>query len=144
MEHPSPTLTVDLGAVARNTQRILAAASGARLFAVVKANAYGLGAVDVARAALAGGASMLVGAVPLSTGSTGATASSTGLTSTGLSSADVVFSTVGAALAEPLTRSFWPTRILFASVMPLSAISSAVFIPCLWAMTLSESPATTE
>ena len=43
----------------------------------------------------------------------------------------------------PLTRSFWPTNIRFASVILFRDISSAVFMPCFWAMTLSESPETT-
>jgi alanine racemase len=51
---------VDLGAVLRNCARLRAAAGPrATLCAVVKANAYGHGAVPVARAALAGGAGRL-------------------------------------------------------------------------------------
>ncbi|MDP9231344.1 MAG: alanine racemase, partial [Actinomycetota bacterium] len=41
-------LTVDLGAVRRNARTLLRALEGAQLWAVVKANAYGHGAVDVA------------------------------------------------------------------------------------------------
>jgi len=52
-------LTVDLGAVRRNVKRLLDAAGGAEVWAVVKANGYGHGAVPVARAALDGGASWL-------------------------------------------------------------------------------------
>ncbi|WP_243883198.1 alanine racemase [Cellulomonas dongxiuzhuiae] len=52
-----PVLTVRLDAVAHNT-RVLAA-SARRLMAVVKADGFGLGAVDVARAALANGAQAL-------------------------------------------------------------------------------------
>jgi alanine racemase len=52
-------LTVDLGAIRRNAATLLRALDGAELWAVVKANGYGHGAVDVARAALAGGASAL-------------------------------------------------------------------------------------
>jgi alanine racemase len=51
--------TIDLGAIRRNAATLLRAAGGAELWAVVKANAYGHGAPDVARAALAGGASAL-------------------------------------------------------------------------------------
>jgi alanine racemase len=51
--------TLDLGAVRRNTQTLLRAARGAELWAVVKADGYGHGAVDVSRAALAAGASAL-------------------------------------------------------------------------------------
>jgi alanine racemase len=47
---------VDLDAVARNTCLLKGQANGAALLAVVKANAYGHGAVVVARAALAAGA----------------------------------------------------------------------------------------
>lgn len=54
----APTLIVDLGAVAANT-RLLSDRCGGRLMAVVKADGYGLGAVDVARTALANGASWL-------------------------------------------------------------------------------------
>ena len=52
-------LTVDLGAIRRNAARLLRALEGAELWAVVKANGYGHGALDAARAALAGGASAL-------------------------------------------------------------------------------------
>ncbi len=50
---------VDLGAIERNTARMAAAAPGAVLCAVVKADAYGHGMVPAARAALAGGAAWL-------------------------------------------------------------------------------------
>jgi len=50
---------VDLDAVARNTRLLKGQANGAALLAVVKANAYGHGAVAVARAALAAGADRL-------------------------------------------------------------------------------------
>jgi alanine racemase len=51
---------IDLGAVERNCARLRAAAgAGSSLCAVVKANGFGHGAVPVARAALAGGASWL-------------------------------------------------------------------------------------
>jgi alanine racemase len=49
-------LQVDLGAVRHNVARLAATAPGADVCAVVKADAYGHGAVPVARAALAGGA----------------------------------------------------------------------------------------
>jgi alanine racemase len=49
---------VDAGAIARNVGRI-AAAAGAEVCAVVKADGYGHGAVTAARAALAGGATWL-------------------------------------------------------------------------------------
>ncbi|MBX6357049.1 MAG: alanine racemase [Micromonosporaceae bacterium] len=52
------TLTVDLGAVAANT-RLLAGRATGELMAVVKADGFGHGAVDVARAALAAGATRL-------------------------------------------------------------------------------------
>jgi alanine racemase len=52
-------ITVDLGALRRNARRLLEAAGGAELWAVVKAGAYGHGALDCARAALDGGASAL-------------------------------------------------------------------------------------
>ena len=51
--------TLDLGAIRRNAETLLRAADGAELWAVVKANGYGHGAPDVARAALAGGATAL-------------------------------------------------------------------------------------
>ena len=58
-------LTVDLGALRRNVQRLLRVLDGAELWAVVKANAYGHGAVDVAGAALGAGATALcVATVP--------------------------------------------------------------------------------
>ncbi|HEU0303331.1 MAG TPA: alanine racemase [Gaiellaceae bacterium] len=52
-------ITVDLGAVRRNARRLLEALEGAQLWAVVKADAYGHGAAEVARAVLEEGASAL-------------------------------------------------------------------------------------
>ena len=52
-------ITIDLGALRRNVERLHAAAAPAEVWAVVKADAYGHGAVDAARAALAGGAAAL-------------------------------------------------------------------------------------
>ncbi len=49
-------ITIDLGAVRRNTRTLLSALDGSDLWAVVKANGYGHGAVDVAAAALGSGA----------------------------------------------------------------------------------------
>jgi alanine racemase len=58
-------ITIDLGAVRRNARRLLQALDGAELWAVVKANGYGHGAVDVAGAALGAGATALcVATVP--------------------------------------------------------------------------------
>ena len=57
--------TIDLGAIRRNAETLLRAAGGSELWAVVKADGYGHGAVDVSRAALEAGASMLcVATVP--------------------------------------------------------------------------------
>ena len=52
-------ITIDLGAIRLNTRRLLEALVGAELWAVVKANGYGHGAGDAARAALEAGASAL-------------------------------------------------------------------------------------
>jgi len=52
-------LTIDLGAVRRNARRLLDALDGSALWAVVKADGYGHGAVDTAAAALGAGASAL-------------------------------------------------------------------------------------
>jgi alanine racemase len=52
-------ITVDLGAIRHNARRLLDALEGAELWAVVKANGYGHGAVDVGRAALEAGATAL-------------------------------------------------------------------------------------
>src|SRR5919198_4794838 len=52
-------ITVDLGALRRNVRTLLRVLDGAELWAVVKANAYGHGAVDVAGAALGAGATAL-------------------------------------------------------------------------------------
>ena len=52
-------LTVDLGAVRRNARTLVRALEGAQLWAVVKADGYGHGAVDVAAAALDEGAGAL-------------------------------------------------------------------------------------
>src|SRR5690242_115902 len=53
------TVTVDLSAVAENVARLRAVAAPAEVWAVVKANAYGHGAVEVGRAALDAGAAKL-------------------------------------------------------------------------------------
>ena len=59
------SFTLDLGAIRRNAETLMRAASGADLWAVVKADGYGHGAVDVSRAALAGGVTALcVATVP--------------------------------------------------------------------------------
>jgi alanine racemase len=52
-------LTIDLGAIRRNVARLLDVLDGAELWAVVKANGYGHGALDVGGAALGAGASVL-------------------------------------------------------------------------------------
>jgi len=51
--------TLDLSAIRRNAETLLRAAGGAELWAVVKAEGYGHGAVDVSKAALEAGASAL-------------------------------------------------------------------------------------
>lgn len=58
---PRAEVVVDLGAIRRNVGLLAAAAerSGAQTMAVVKADGYGHGAVEVSRAALASGASWL-------------------------------------------------------------------------------------
>jgi alanine racemase len=52
-------LTIDLGALRRNVRTLLRVLDGAALWAVVKADGYGHGAIDVSRAALDAGASAL-------------------------------------------------------------------------------------
>jgi alanine racemase len=52
-------ITIDLGAIRHNAQRLLEVLDGAELWGVVKANGYGHGAPDVGRAALEAGASAL-------------------------------------------------------------------------------------
>jgi alanine racemase len=52
-------LTIDLAAVRRNVRTLLRALEGAALWAVVKADGYGHGAVDVSRASLDAGADAL-------------------------------------------------------------------------------------
>ena len=52
-------LTIDLGAVRRNVKTLLDALAGSELWAVVKANGYGHGAVSIADAALGAGATAL-------------------------------------------------------------------------------------
>ncbi len=52
-------ITVDLAAIRRNAALLRETSSPAELWAVVKADAYGHGAVGAARAALEGGASVL-------------------------------------------------------------------------------------
>jgi alanine racemase len=53
------SFTIDLGAIRRNAERLLRSAGGAELWAVVKAEGYGHGAVEASRAALDGGATAL-------------------------------------------------------------------------------------
>jgi alanine racemase len=58
-------ITIDLGALRRNVRTLLRALEGPELWAVVKANGYGHGAVDVGGAALEAGATALcVATVP--------------------------------------------------------------------------------
>ena len=58
-------VTIDLRAIRRNAARLSSALAGAELWAVVKADGYGHGAVDVGRAALGAGATALcVATVP--------------------------------------------------------------------------------
>jgi len=52
-------ITVDLGALRRNVRTLVRELGGAELWAVVKANGYGHGAIDVAGAALGSGARAL-------------------------------------------------------------------------------------
>lgn len=52
-------VTIDLGALRRNVRTLLRVLDGAELWAAVKADGYGHGAVDVARAALSAGATAL-------------------------------------------------------------------------------------
>jgi alanine racemase len=56
--------TLDLNAVRRNAEKLRRAAGGAELWAVVKADGYGHGAVDVARAVLDAGSTALCVATP--------------------------------------------------------------------------------
>lgn len=58
-------ITIDLGAVAHNVRTLLRVLEGAELWAVVKGDGYGHGALDVGRAALEAGATALcVATVP--------------------------------------------------------------------------------
>jgi alanine racemase len=52
-------VTIDLGALRRNVARLRSVLGGSELWAVVKSDAYGHGAADVARAALDAGATAL-------------------------------------------------------------------------------------
>jgi alanine racemase len=56
---PERSATVDVAAIRHNVRQLIAIASPAQVMAVVKADAYGHGAVPVARAALEAGASWL-------------------------------------------------------------------------------------
>jgi alanine racemase len=57
-------ITIDLGALRRNAARLLRVLDGAELWAVVKADGYGHGAVDCGRAALEAEARALRGPLP--------------------------------------------------------------------------------
>ncbi|MDX6560901.1 MAG: alanine racemase, partial [Gaiellales bacterium] len=50
------TLEVDLGAVRSNVRRLIRVAAGSEVWAVVKADGYGHGAIECAGAALMAGA----------------------------------------------------------------------------------------
>jgi len=56
---PRSLVTIDLGAIRRNARRLVEIAGPAELWAVVKADGYGHGALDASRAALEGGATAL-------------------------------------------------------------------------------------
>lgn len=56
---PRSLVTIDLGAIRHNARVLAGALEGAELWAVVKADGYGHGALDAARAALDGGATAL-------------------------------------------------------------------------------------
>jgi alanine racemase len=56
---PRAVARIDLGAIRHNAGRLVRAAGGARVMAIVKADGYGHGAVPAARAALEGGATAL-------------------------------------------------------------------------------------
>jgi len=56
---PRSELTIDLGALRRNVRRLLDVLDGAQLWAVVKADGYGHGALHCGRAALDAGATAL-------------------------------------------------------------------------------------
>ncbi|RFA19404.1 alanine racemase [Subtercola boreus] len=58
-EEPLRLASVDLGAIRHNVRTVAALVGGAEVMAVVKANAYGHGAVEVARAAVEAGATWL-------------------------------------------------------------------------------------
>ena len=57
--HGRSEVTIDLGALRRNARRLREVVAPAELWAVVKADAYGHGAADAARAALGEGAAIL-------------------------------------------------------------------------------------
>jgi alanine racemase len=59
MTAPRAEVLVDLGAIRHNVELLVASAAGARTMAVVKADGYGHGMLDVARTAIAAGASWL-------------------------------------------------------------------------------------
>ena len=62
---PRSEVRIDLGALRRNVATLLKALAGAEVWAVVKADAYGHGALDVAGAALrAGGSALCVATIP--------------------------------------------------------------------------------
>ena len=50
VHHGHPTLTIDLGAICRNYRHLAKRAPTAEVAAVVKADAYGLGAKEIAPA----------------------------------------------------------------------------------------------
>jgi alanine racemase len=56
---PRSEITIDLGALRRNARHLLEVLEGAELWAVVKADGYGHGALDCGRAALHAGAAAL-------------------------------------------------------------------------------------
>jgi alanine racemase len=56
---PRSLVTIDIGAIRHNARRLVEVLGASELWAVVKANGYGHGAIDAGRAALDGGATAL-------------------------------------------------------------------------------------
>lgn len=90
---------IDLSAVRHNVRALLSRAGGARLMAVVKADAYGHGAAEVARAALEAGA----GSLAVVTAEEGAELREAGITAPILVFTDLLPKKLALAAASGLT-----------------------------------------
>jgi alanine racemase len=116
---------VDLGLIAANVAELARVSSPASLCAVVKANGYGHGSVEVARAALAGGASWLAVALV----EEGVTLREAGLTAPILLLSEPPADAMAEAVAQDLRLTIYTPAGLEAASEAAAATSSSQPVP---------------